>query len=185
MVHYLDTRLTNDIIPVSSLAPESGLLGKDASEAALVDQWVHFGETEIATFSYEIMAFVSGYLGPYNREVRVIVPPRVPKSKLNLDCAQFHDINLERQARALKFLDEHLSASPSGYLISDAMTLADIVVAAVSQQAGKITCGAAERAQYPNVFAHYEKVATHPKVKEAFGEAEFIEEAISYKAKTA
>lgn len=55
--------------PVSSLAPESGLLGKDGSEAALVDQWVHFGETEIAMFSYEIMALVAGYLGPYSKEV--------------------------------------------------------------------------------------------------------------------
>ena len=183
MVHCLGTRLTNDVKPVSSLAPESGLLGKDASDAALVDQWVHFGETEIAMLSYEIMAYVAGYLGPYNKEVRVIAPTRVleqTKSRLS----QLHDINLQRQARALKFLDEHLAASPSGYLISDAMTLADIVIAAVSQQAGKITCGAAERAQYPNVFAHYEKVAAHPKVKEAFGEAEFVEEAMTYKAKT-
>ena len=63
------------------------------------------------------------------------------------------------------------------------MTLADIAIAAASQQAGKITCGAAERAQY--VFAHYEKITAHPKVKEVFGEAEFVEEAMSYKAKTA
>lgn len=60
--------------PVSSLAPESGLLGKDASEAALVDQWVHFGEAEISMFSYEIKALVAGYLGPYSKEVRTIFP---------------------------------------------------------------------------------------------------------------
>ncbi|KAH0831297.1 glutathione S-transferase C-terminal-like protein [Lanmaoa asiatica] len=151
--------------PVSSHAPESGLLGKDASETALVDQWVHFSETEIAMFSYEIKALVAGYLGPYSKEL--------------------HDINLQRQARALKFLDGHLAASNSGYLISDAMTLADIAIAAASQQAGGITCGATERAQYPNIFAHYEKVTAHPKVKEVFGEAEFVEEAMAYKAKTA
>ena len=83
-----------------------------------------------------------------------------------------HDITLWRQARALRFLDEHLAASTSGYLISDAArmtrTLADTAIAAASQQAGKITCGTAERAQYPNVFAHYEKVTAHPKVKEVF-----------------
>ena len=62
---------------MSSLAPESGLLGKDVNEAALVDQWVHLGETEIATFSYEIMALVAGYLGPYSKEVRAVVPTRV------------------------------------------------------------------------------------------------------------
>ena len=63
--------------PVSSFAPESGFLGKDASEAALVDQWVHFGETEIATFSYEIMALIAGYLGPYSKEVCSVDPIRV------------------------------------------------------------------------------------------------------------
>ncbi|KAF9232635.1 glutathione S-transferase C-terminal-like protein [Melanogaster broomeanus] len=127
----------------------SGLLGNSANEAALVDQWVHFGESEIATFSYETLALVAGYLGPYSKE---------------------------RQARALKFLDEHLASSTSGFLIADRMTLADIAVAGVSQQAGRITCGSAERAQYPNVFAHYEKVTAHPKVKAVFGEAEFVED---------
>ena len=99
-------------------------------------------------------------------------------------CLQTHDINLGRQARVLKFLDDHLAASTSGYLISDAMTLADIAIAAVSQQAGKITCGAKERALYPNVFAHYAKVTAHPKVKDVFGEAGFVEEAMAYKPKT-
>ena len=169
---------------MASLVPDSGLLGKDAGEAALVDQWVHFGETEIATFSYEIMALVAGYLGPYSKEVCAVDQTRVEWAKMKLDY-QMHDINVGRQARALKFLDEHLAASTSGYVISDAMTLADIAIAAASQQAGKITCGTAERAQYPNVFAHYEKVTAHPKVKEVFGEAEFVEEAMTYKAKTA
>lgn len=93
-----------------------------------------------------------------------------------------HETCLQRQARSLKFLDEHLGASTSGYLISDTITLADIAIAAVSEQAATITCGAAERAQYPNIFAHYEKVTAHPKVKEAFGKAEFVEEALAYRA---
>jgi len=70
---------------VSSLAPESGLLGKDAREAALVDQWVHFGETEIAALSYEIMALVFGALGPYSKEVRVVDPTRIQRGNLKPD----------------------------------------------------------------------------------------------------
>ena len=62
---------------VSSFVPEPGFLGKDASEAALVDHLVHFGETEIATFSYEIMALVAGYLGPYSKEVCAIDSTRI------------------------------------------------------------------------------------------------------------
>ena len=57
--------------------PEPGFLGKDASEAALVDQWAHFGETEIATFSYEIMVLVAGYLGPYSKEVCAVDSTRI------------------------------------------------------------------------------------------------------------
>ena len=95
-----------------------------------------------------------------------------------------HDVCLGRQARTLKFLDEHLAASASGYLVSDTMTLADIAIAAVSEQAGKITCGAVERAQYSNVFAHYERVTAHPRVKEVFGEAIFVETALTYEGKT-
>lgn len=53
------------------------MLGKDAKEAALVDQWIHFGETEIAAFSYEIMALVAERLGPYSKQVRVVVPSGV------------------------------------------------------------------------------------------------------------
>ncbi|KAF9224964.1 glutathione S-transferase C-terminal-like protein [Gyrodon lividus] len=147
---------------VSSLAPEAGLLGKNANEAALVDQWVHFGENEIAMFSYETMALVAGYLGPYSKEL--------------------HTIMIQKQARSLKVLDEHLAFSNSGFLIADKMTLADIALAAVSQQAGRLTCGAAERALYPNVFAHYEKVTAYAKIKAVFGEAEFVEEAMAYKA---
>ncbi|KAG9310211.1 glutathione S-transferase C-terminal-like protein [Chiua virens] len=146
------------LFEVSSLAPESGLLGKDASEAALVDQWVHFGETEIAMFSYEIKALVAGYLGPYSEEM--------------------HKINLQRQARALKFLDEYLATNAAGYLVGDKMTLADIAIAAVSQQAAQVTCGVTERAEYPNVFAHYDRVTAHPKVKDVFREAEFVEDVV-------
>ncbi|KAF8843523.1 glutathione S-transferase C-terminal-like protein [Paxillus ammoniavirescens] len=147
---------------VSSLAPESGLLGENANEAALVDQWVHFGESEISHFSYEILALVSGYLGPYSKEL--------------------HNAGLQRQARALKFLDEHLASSTSGFLVADKLTLADIALAGVTQQAGRVTCGASERAQYSNIFAHYEKVTAHPKVQAVFGEAGFVEEAVAYKA---
>ena len=32
---------------MSSLVPAAGLLGRNAKETALVDQWVHFAETEI------------------------------------------------------------------------------------------------------------------------------------------
>ena len=56
---------------MSSLASESGLLGRNAKEAALVDQWVLFSESEIlgvtAIFYTALMAKI---LPGYTIEVR-------------------------------------------------------------------------------------------------------------------
>lgn len=61
------------------------------------------------------------------------------------------------------------------------MTLADIALAAATELAGKTTCGAAERGMYRNIFAHYDKIVSDSRVKAAFGEPEFLEEAMVYK----
>jgi len=56
--------------PVSSLVPESGLLGRNAKETALVDQWVHFAETEIILTTMTIYyGIVAKILPGYTTEV--------------------------------------------------------------------------------------------------------------------
>ena len=54
---------------VATLAPNSGLLGNSNEEAALVEQWSHFGETEIAAFVGIANALCKGYVTPYNKPV--------------------------------------------------------------------------------------------------------------------
>ena len=54
---------------VATLAPNSGLLGSSNEEAALVEQWSHFGETEIAAFVGIANALCKGYVTPYNKPV--------------------------------------------------------------------------------------------------------------------
>lgn len=88
---------------------------------------------------------------------------------------------VSRQARSLKFLDAYLGSCPSDFLVGDRMTLADIALAATTQQAGKVICGATERALYPNIFGHYEKIVSDPRVGTVFGEAAFVKEALAYK----
>ncbi|KAI6126840.1 glutathione S-transferase C-terminal-like protein [Pisolithus sp. B1] len=146
---------------VCSLAPESGLLGRDPRERALVDQWVQFCELEIMTFNMEIRALHSGRLGPYSKEL-------------------FEGL-INRQARSLRHLETYLASCSSGLLVGDQITLADVVLAASTEHIGRVTCGAAERALYPNIFAHYEKVASIPGLKEVFGEPEFVQERLAYK----
>ena len=53
---------------VAGLAPNSGLLGGDAKERALVDQWVHLADTEISPSQMIIHMLLSGSV-PYNKPV--------------------------------------------------------------------------------------------------------------------
>ncbi|KAG6336656.1 hypothetical protein ID866_2437 [Astraeus odoratus] len=94
---------------------------------------------------------------------------------------QLFDGIINRQARSLEYLDTYLASKSSGFLIADRMTLADIALAAATLQTGRTTCGTTERALYPNVFAHYEKVTSDQRVKAVFGEPEFLERALTYK----
>jgi elongation factor 1-gamma len=56
---------------VSSLAPNSGLLGGSLEDAALIDQWVHLSESEVDSFTDFIRALCKG-LYPYNKPVSII-----------------------------------------------------------------------------------------------------------------
>jgi len=54
-------------------------------------------------------------------------------------------------------------------------------LAAVIQRAAKVTLGATERALYPSIFAHYERVTADPRLKDIFGVAEFVEVPLAVK----
>jgi len=56
---------------VSSLAPNSGLLGGSLEDAALVDQWVHLAESEVDSCTYFIQALCEGSF-PYNKLVSIV-----------------------------------------------------------------------------------------------------------------
>lgn len=145
---------------VCSLAPEAVLLGRDASERALIDQWIQFSEYEISAYNMEIRALHTGRLGPHSKEM-------------------FEGL-INRQVRFLRYLETYLVSRSSGFLVGDEVTLADIALAASTQQTGRVTCGATERALYPNIFAHYDKVVSIPRMKEIFGEPKFVQEVLAY-----
>ncbi|KAI6022091.1 glutathione S-transferase C-terminal-like protein [Pisolithus marmoratus] len=147
---------------VGSLVPSAGLLGSSSEEAALVDQWVHFAESEIHMDASMIYAGADLKLLP----------------GYNADQHKWHE---ERIVRSLRFLDNYLEKRPSGLLVNDNITLADIFLASAIQRAGQTCCGTAEREQvYPHVFAHHAKVMSHARIRDVFGEPEFIEERLVY-----
>ncbi|KAL4067431.1 glutathione S-transferase [Scleroderma yunnanense] len=149
---------------VSSLVPEAGLLGRNARETALVDQWVHFAESEIQIPASTI------YIG--------LVPKYLPA--FGQEQYNFHQ---ERLARSLKFLEDHLATRPSGFLVNDDVTLADIILATSTRRVGQTICGATEREQlYPRVFAHYERVVSDKRISALFAESKFVETPLTVQA---
>ncbi|KAH0832356.1 glutathione S-transferase C-terminal-like protein [Lanmaoa asiatica] len=134
---------------LSDVGGKVSLLGSDAKEAALVDQWVHFAEHEIGVPTQVIFGLIYGFAGPFNRET--------------------FDKKIERLGRALTYLESYLATRSSGYLVMDTMSLADVVIAGVILDARRVSLGIAEIAQYPNVFAHFAKVTEDERVKQFWG----------------
>ncbi|KAL4067430.1 hypothetical protein V8B97DRAFT_2009161 [Scleroderma yunnanense] len=151
---------------VSSLAPESGLLGRNTKETTLVDQWVHFAEYELilhTNFMWAGIFFKS--LPGYN--------------------AEQHEFHQQRATHSLRFLEDYLTTRASGLLVNDSITLADIFVATGALRAGETICGISEREQtYPHVFAHYAKVSSDERFKVVFERANptFVEKPLAFQA---
>jgi elongation factor 1-gamma len=143
---------------VASLAPNTGLLGGDPKEAALVDQWVHFVDTELSAPQFLISALLRGYITPYSKP--------------------YHTMLSERVLRSLTTLNTHLATRT--FLVTERITLADLFLAAAIQSAVGVVYDAALRTSLPNVIRHMETVVNQPKLKEIYGEIEYTEKALQY-----
>ncbi|KAG9308797.1 glutathione S-transferase C-terminal-like protein [Chiua virens] len=131
------------------------LSGSNANEAAIIDQWVHFAEHEIGAPTGNITGMIYGYLWPFNLEIL--------------------EKETERILRSLTYLESHLATCSSGYVALDTPTLADYILAGVIFSAASSALGAAERAKFPHVFAHYTKVTSDEKVKQYWGTEKFVD----------
>ncbi|OJT07730.1 Elongation factor 1-gamma [Trametes pubescens] len=143
---------------IASLAPNSTLLGSDLKESALVDQWVSFADNEIAANTTFIYQLVRGVFGTYVKPI--------------------HTTFVERQIRALKTLEAHLSTRT--FLVNERITLADISVASVIKRAAMVDLDASLRVKFPNVMRHCETVVNQPQLKDIFGTMQYINKALTY-----
>ncbi|KAH8077073.1 elongation factor 1-gamma [Cristinia sonorae] len=143
---------------VSSLAPNSTLLGSNKEERALISQWISFADSEIDANVTFIVQLLRGTLTPYNKPM--------------------HTTFNERTIRSLKTLEKHLSTRT--FLVTERITLADISVAQSIQRAVSVNVDAALRAELPNVIRHLETVINHPLLKEVFGPIEYVEKALQF-----
>ncbi|KAJ3009260.1 hypothetical protein NUW54_g2841 [Trametes sanguinea] len=143
---------------VAALAPNSTLLGSNLKEAALVDQWVSFANTEIGAQTTLIFQLVKGILTPYAKPI--------------------HTTLAERQIRSFKTLEAHLATRT--FLVNERITLADIFMAAIIQRALLVTLDAPLRAQFPNIIRHFETIVNQPQLKDIFGKTEYIDKALAF-----
>ncbi|KAI0702824.1 elongation factor 1-gamma [Cerioporus squamosus] len=143
---------------IASLAPNSTLLPSDSKQAALVDQWVSFADSEINAHTVIIFQLVKGILTPYAKPI--------------------HTTLAERQIRSFKTLESYLSTRT--FLVGERITLADITIASVIQRALTTTLDAPLRAELPNVIRHFETIVNQPSLKPIFGETQYIEKALAF-----
>jgi elongation factor 1-gamma len=156
------------------------LLGKDLQDSALVDQWVHLVESEVSDKTILIMRLLKGSLTPYSKPVRfpnyiIFIPCRTDAVFL---LYQLHASFSEAEQRAVATLNKHLATRT--FFVGERVTLADITVAGYIQRAVAITMGAQERAKYPHLMRHLETIVNHPKLREVFGETEYVEKPLQY-----
>ncbi|KAI0252280.1 elongation factor 1-gamma [Lactifluus subvellereus] len=143
---------------IAFLAPNSTLIGNGATEAALVDQWVAFVDSDIARYNTLILQLVRGAINPYNKPI--------------------HTVFQDRLTSALTILERHLATRT--FLASERITLADITLAAELQSAFSTTVDAALRGKLPNVLRHFETIVNQPNLASIFGSTAFAEKALQY-----
>ncbi|KAG1773317.1 hypothetical protein EV702DRAFT_572614 [Suillus placidus] len=142
---------------LAGLAPNSGLLGSTPEDVAVVDQWVHFVESDIAAHADVISGMLKNFF-PYNKGI--------------------HTFLAEHQLRSLTTLETHLSTRT--FLVGDRITLADITAASVLQRVVAVTADAAVRAKLINTVRFLETIVHQPKLEAIFGPTEYTEKALQY-----
>ncbi|KAF9529929.1 elongation factor 1-gamma [Crepidotus variabilis] len=143
---------------IASLGSNANLLGLTPEDAGLVDQWSHLVESELDHHTSLISYITSGIL-PYTKPT--------------------HTFSLERQARTLDTLENHLKTST--FFVGERITLADITVAGFVYRGVARTIDAPARAKIPNLIRHLETIVNQPKLKDIFGSIEYIEKGLEYK----
>jgi len=127
---------------LAALAPNSGLLGKDLKEAALIDQFIHLAEEEVGENARITLKLTLGKITPYNKPLQTAVH--------------------EAELRALATLEKHISTRT--FFVGDRITLADITVASNVIRSFSLSVPPNERQQFPNLLRHMETIANNKKM---------------------
>ncbi|KAI1386782.1 glutathione S-transferase [Hypoxylon trugodes] len=132
---------------------KSQLLGSDPKTQALVSQWVFFAESDLNTGIVPPAAMAFFKMMPYNEER--------------------YNYSITTLERCLKRLEVALEGGKK-YLVGDALTLADVMVAGILFFGTKFVVDAEMRKDVPNVVSYLQGLSALPEFK-ALGELTLVE----------
>lgn len=137
---------------VASLDDKAGLLGKSPQDAALIQQWISFTDTDLLP--------------------QVCTPPY-----MNLGYQPFNktasDTAFERATKFLTFLEEVLKTRT--FLVGERITLADITLGSVLLFGFQQSLDKKFRAKFPHTVRYFESVANNHVLKSSFGEYKYLD----------
>jgi len=134
----------------------SVLLGGTPEEQALVEQWIHFADTEIQ---------------PYSGLLNSLFTHKIPYSKpLHLD-------NTSRVERAFNTLEKVLETKT--FLVGERLTLADLSVATIVLRAAKVYLDNSNISKFPSVVRFVETILNQPQIAQ-FWTVQWPEKALTY-----
>ncbi|QRW26533.1 elongation factor 1-gamma [Rhizoctonia solani] len=143
---------------IASLSPNSGLLGTSPTDAALVDQWVSYIDSEVLSKGFSLYGLLHGQF-PYNKPYETFLREKI------------HD--------GLTVLNTHLTHN-TFFLPTNRISLADITAAAVSNVLFETFLGPDDRVKYPGIQRLLETVANQPKLKDVFGTIKYADAPLQY-----
>lgn len=142
---------------VAGISSNSNLLGNDAKSAALVEQWISFGDDELLTPAMTIFYLTKGFW-PYNKNIE-------EKAWTNLN-------------RGFATLESYLKKQT--FLVGHRVTLADLTVAANLSFMYTHAVGQETRDQYPNVTRYFQTVTNQAQTKDLFANQQYMTENVKF-----
>ena len=153
------------------------LLGGTPEEQALVEQWIHFADTEIQPYSGLLNSLFTHKI-PYSKPVRSrFLQPLSQSRSCQPPFRKLHLDNVSRVERAFNTLEKVLETKT--FLVGERLTLADLSVATVVLRAAKVYLDNSNISKFPSVVRFVETVLNQPQIAQ-FWTVQWPEKALTY-----
>jgi elongation factor 1-gamma len=133
-------------------------LGTSPTDAALVDQWVSFVDSEVGSKLYMLIAMLRGHYA-YSKPIETVL-----REKLH---------------EALAVLNTYLTHN-TFLLPTNRLSLADITFASIIKMGFETVIDAKQRQQLPSIVRLYETVVNQSAIKDIFGQTNYAETSLQF-----